>query len=179
MANENTWTTLQYTHKDLFLTKEMVFDACGFDCTIPEAETESADYAAHTFQLNGKSMVYREAKITPTKIGQFVTIWKRSEEGPIAPFHSTDNIDYFIISTRKDNCFGHFVFPKAVLISKGIVSSNHKEGKRGIRVYPPWDITANKQAQKTQQWQLDYFIEIPTENQMNTALVNKLYGCNN
>jgi hypothetical protein len=172
MTAENTSTA---TRNDLFLTKKLIFDACGFDCTIPEAEAESADYAAHTFKVNGKSAVYREAKITPTKIGQFVTIWKRSEKGPIEPFHIADAFDFFIICTRKDGHLGHFVFPKPVLAAKGIISSGSKEGKRGIRVYPPWDIAVNKQAQKTQQWQLDYFIEIPTESPVDTVRVEKLY----
>ena len=173
MTTEN---TASFSHKDLFLTQKLIFDNCGFQCSTPEAEAESAEYNAHTFKVNNKSIVYREAKITPTKVGQFVTIWKRTEKGPIAPFHVSDDFDFFIISTRKDNHFGHFIFPKSILINKGIVSSHSKEGKRGIRVYPPWDITTNKQAQKTQQWQLDYFIDIPTENPVNTTRIKKLYG---
>ncbi|RYE38879.1 MAG: MepB domain containing protein, partial [Sphingobacteriales bacterium] len=38
-----------------------------------------------------------------------------------------------------------------------ILSGNGKNGKRGFRVYPPWDLTENSQARKTQQWQLEYF----------------------
>ena len=46
-----------------------------------------------------------------------------------------------------------------------IISTSKKEGKRGFRVYPPWDTATNKQAVKTQQWQLDYYYEItPTTN---------------
>ena len=51
-----------------------------------------------------------------------------------------------------------------ILINKEIVSDK-KEGKRAIRVYPPWDIAINKQAQKTQKWQLNYFLEIPQNQQ--------------
>jgi hypothetical protein len=40
------------------------------------------------------------------------------------------------------------------LADKGIITKNGKEGKRGIRVYPPWDIATNKQAEKTQRWQM-------------------------
>ena len=56
-----------------------------------------------------------------------------------------------------DNQLGQFVFPKSVLIAKGIISTTTKEGKRGFRVYPSWDVAKSKQAIKTQQWQLDYF----------------------
>ncbi|WP_158857828.1 MepB family protein [Lunatibacter salilacus] len=35
-----------------------------------------------------------------------------------------------------------------------------KNGKRAFRVYPSWDATASTQAERTQQWQLEYFFEI-------------------
>ena len=79
MTTEN---TTSFSHKDLFLTQKFLFDSCGFQCSTPETEAESADYNAHTFKVNDKSIVYREAKITPTKVGQFVTIWKRTEKVP-------------------------------------------------------------------------------------------------
>jgi hypothetical protein len=145
--------------KDLILIQEILFDTCNFKITQPILETESSEYGACTFSLNNLNILFRIAKITPTKTGQFVTLWKRINQGPIQPFDSADPIDLFIISTRKENNFGMFVFPKSVLITKEIVSDK-KEGKRAIRVYPPWDITTSKQAQKTQKWQLDYFLEI-------------------
>lgn len=145
--------------KDLILIQEILFDTCNFKITQPILETESSEYGACTFSLNNLNILFRIAKITPTKTGQFVTLWKRINQGPIQPFDSADPIDLFIISTRKENNFGMFIFPKSVLITKEIVSDK-KEGKRAIRVYPPWDITTSKQAQKTQKWQLDYFLEI-------------------
>jgi hypothetical protein len=161
-------------HKDLLEAKEQVYDTCNLECTQPIAEAESADYGAYIFKINKQSAIYRVAKITPTKVGQFVTLWKRSEKGPIAPFEITDDIDLFIVSTRNDTHFGQFIFPKSILHKKGILTDDKKEGKRAIRVYPPWDITTNKQAQKTQQWQLDYFIEIPNNKPINLDLVKKL-----
>ncbi len=134
------------------------FDTLKISQTI--VESESSEYGACTFTLNNSNILFRTAKITPTKIGQFVTLWKRVAQGPIQPFESSDSIDFFIISVRKEEHFGLFIFPKSVLIRKEIVSDK-KEGKRAIRVYPPWDITNSKQAQKTQKWQLDYFLEIP------------------
>ena len=64
------------------------------------------------------------------------------------------------MNVRTENEFGQFVFPKAVLIKKGIISTDKKEGKRAFRVYPIWDNANNKQAERTQKWQLDYFYEI-------------------
>ena len=69
---------------------------------------------------------------------------------------------------------GQFVFPESVLIKKGIISTAKKEGKRGFRVYPVWDIAKNKQAIQTQTWQLNYFYEI--NNTLDLDKVNALYS---
>ena len=160
MNIQKPWSISENIPKDLIFIQEILFDICNFEISQPVLEAESSEYGACTFVLNNLNILFRTAKITPTKTGQFVTLWKRTKQGPIQPFDSTDPIDLFIISTRKDDHFGLFIFPKLILIIKEIVSDK-KEGKRAIRVYPPWDITTSKQAQKTQKWQLDYFIEIP------------------
>lgn len=149
--------------KFLFLVKNLVYDTCALDFTDLKLEKESIEYDACSFQMNGKLILHRTAKITPTKIGQFVTIWKRNHTGQTEPFHIDDDFDLIIISTKNNNLFGQFIFPKSILLEKGIVSSNKKKGKRGIRVYPPWDVTINKQAQNTQEWQLNYFLD-PNSN---------------
>ena len=89
-----------------------------------------------------------------------MTFWKRIGPGPISPFDITDPIDFFIVSVRTPHHFGQFVFPKKVLCEKGIVSTPEREGKRAMRVYPPWDVADNPQAKRTQAWQLRYFLEI-------------------
>ncbi len=85
-------------------------------------------------------------------------------------------MDFFVISTRDNDYFGQFVFPKSVLLEKNIFSTNGKGGKRGIRVYPSWDKTMNQQAQKTQKWQLKYFLEIPINSSIDYVRVNMLYS---
>jgi hypothetical protein len=160
MVVHNTWGFTESIPDDLILAKELVYDKCDLKCTAPEAEAESTDYSAYRFKINDKSICYREAKITPTKTGQFVTLWKRNISGIIEPFDFADAIDFVIISVRKENNFGQFIFPKEILLKKGIFSTKTKEGKRATRVYAPWDITNSKQAQKTQLWQLDYFLNI-------------------
>ncbi|MGH2665981.1 MepB family protein [Flavobacterium sp.] len=154
----------------------LVFDSFGFEFSNLFLEKESTEYEACQFELNGKKVLFRSAKITPTKTGLFVTIWKREGKGPIAPFEDADPIDLFVISTKKEGRLGHFVFPKEVLAKKGIVTTGLKEGKRGIRVYPPWDTDLNKQAQKTQQWQLDYFLEIPSDKVVDAVRIKQLYN---
>ena len=156
--------------------KTSVFDPCGFELINPVMEKESADYGAYQFELDALKILFRVAKTTPTKVGQFVTLWKRKGKGPIEPFHLSDTIDLFIINTRSGDNFGQFVFPKAMLVQQGILTTDLKEGKRAIRVYPPWDITANKQAQKTQKWQLDYFLEIPSGKSINLDQAKLLYS---
>ncbi|MFH7018219.1 MepB family protein [Flavobacterium sp. FlaQc-47] len=160
MAITNNWNDLKSLPKDLITVKELVYDCCNFNATEPQREAESADYDAYHFQINEKNICYRAAKITPTKTGQFVTLWKRNVMGIIAPFDFLDTIDFVIVNVRKNNLLGQFIFPKNILLEKGIFSTEFKEGKRATRIYPPWDETTNKQAQKTQQWQLNYFYNI-------------------
>ncbi len=123
-------------------------------------EKESVAYNACSFEINNKNILYREAKVTPTKIGLFVSIWKRNNTGITEPFNVDDDIDLVVISCRNGEQFGQFVFPKNVLVEKKIFTYNNIEGKRGIRVYPPWAITENKQAKQTQAWQLEYFLKL-------------------
>ncbi|CAM2994328.1 MepB family protein [Flavobacterium frigoris] len=163
-------------YNDLFITKELIYDPCGFNFSSLEKEVESIEYGAATFELNGVSVTFRNAKITPTKTGQFVTLWKRIEKGPIQPFAYTDPIDFVIINTRKGQRLGQFIFPKLVLCERGVITTSKKEGKRAIRVYPPWNQANNAQAQKTQKWQLDYFLEIPSDKPININRVKLLYG---
>ncbi|MBF4492674.1 MepB family protein [Flavobacterium sp. MR2016-29] len=159
MTIQNNWNELQIS-KDLLLLKQFIFDSFEFDCTQPQPEAESKEYSAYRFSFNKKNICYREAKITPTKTGQFVTLWKRNKSGIIEPFDFSDEIDFVIVSVRKETLLGQFIFPKNILLQKGIFSTETKEGIRATRVYPPWDVTTSKQAQKTQQWQLHYFYEI-------------------
>src|SRR6478609_451226 len=111
-------------HSDLKSTFQLLYHPCGFDCSAPQAEIESIEYGAAEFRVNGKSVKYRVAKITPTKTGLFVAIWKRNTSGETAPYDLSDDIDLLVISTRKDEHFGQFVFPKSILIDKGIITGN-------------------------------------------------------
>ncbi|OHT44354.1 MepB family protein [Flavobacterium tructae] len=166
MILKNNETDPESLPKDLIIAKEILYDCCDFDLTQPQPEAESNEYDAYRFRLNQKNICYRKAKITPTKTGQFVTLWKRNTTGIIEPFDFTDAIDFVIVSVRKNELFGQFVFPKPILLEKGIFTTSKKEGKRATRVYPPWDETTSKQAQKTQQWQLNYFYFITPETNL-------------
>ena len=158
---------------DLQLAEKLLYNECGFQLQNLVWNSESANYGACSFELNIYKIQFRVANITPTKIGQFVAIWKRNKEGITAPFDVGDSLDFMIISVRDSENFGQFIFPKSVLIAKGIVSQNEKGGKRGIRVYAPWDKPENKQAIKTQDWQANYFVEIRENSHLDLEFVKK------
>ncbi len=158
---------------DLQLAEKLLYNECGFQLQHLVWNSESANYGACSFELNNKLIQYRVANITPTKIGQFVAIWKRNSEGITAPFDVSDSLDFMIISVRDSENFGQFIFPKSVLVSHGIISQNEKGGKRGIRVYAPWDKPENKQAIKTQAWQVNYFVEIRENSHLDLEFVKK------
>ena len=162
-------------YTDLQIVKELVYDKCGLVMTDLKLHAESSDYGACSFKLNEQVIEHRVSKITPVKTGQFVTVWKRNDKGITIPFDMLDNINFIVITVRNGDNFGQFIFPKPVLADKRIISQNGKGGKRGIRVYPPWDIAASKQAKKTQDWQIDYFLLIKSNNSINFDLANKLF----
>ena len=159
---------------DLYILKKLVYDKLNFDLVGLNIEDESQEYGACSYKINGKAVQFRVSKITPKKAGQFVTIWKRSEQGITQPFDETDQIDFIVISSRNGDNFGQFIFPKSVLMDKGIITRKNKEGKRGIRVYPPWDKPINKQAIKTQCWQIRYFENIENTNSAEFSLTKEL-----
>lgn len=146
--------------KNLNQIKAEIYDKCSLEISDFKTETESKEYNACRFKLNGLNILSRNAKITPKKAGQFVTFWKRNENGLIEPFDVNDPIDFYTVNVRTENEFGQFVFPKSVLLKKGILSTSMKDGKRAFRVYPKWDIVKSKQAERTQKWQLNYFYQI-------------------
>ncbi len=163
-------------HKELLHAYQLLYHPLKIACSWPIAEPESTEYVAHSFQLNGLAVAFRCAKITPKKIGAFVTLWKRINKGPIQPWDASDNLDLFIVSVRRDQYLGHFIFTKDALLKHGILSQNGKGGKRAIRVYPPWDKPTSAQAQKTQTWQLSYFLKIPEDSHsIDFKLCQKLY----
>ena len=175
MKNENTLLALNSINSELEVVKELVYDKCGFDLTNFKQNLESAEYGACTFKLNGNTIQFRVSKSTPTKTGQFVTIWKRNKVGITEPFDISDDIDFIIIMSKSGKNFGQFILSKSVLVENGIITKNGKEGKRGIRVYPPWDITTSKQAEKTQSWQTKYFFAIKKDTKTNLDLIRKLF----
>lgn len=172
-------TTENVLYADLKIVKELLYDKCGFELKNLKLNSESAEYGACAFELNGQEIEHRVSKITPTKTGQFVTIWKRNPNGVTQPFDVSDSIDFIAITSKSGENIGQFIFPKSVLADKGIITQNGKGGKRGIRVYPKWDTVTNKQAEKTQNWQTKYFVTIGSNNSAELDLVKKIVNKRN
>jgi hypothetical protein len=174
ITDTNSWPSS--IHPDLLAIRDLVYQPNKFIYSQPHIEPECSEYGGYVFQLNNLRVRFRVAKTTPTKMGQFVTLWKRMGTSPIQPYDISDPVDLFIISTRQGNHFGQFVFPKSVLCEHDIISTLNKGGKRAIRVYPSWDNPTSKQAKNTQNWQLKYFLEIPQHKPIDCARVQSLYS---
>ncbi|MFJ3925207.1 MepB family protein [Streptomyces sp. NPDC090022] len=169
------WSPGAPVHADLAAAKALVYDPCGFTCSRPVPEPESAEYAAHAFTLDGLAVRFRAARTTPTKAGQFVTVWQRSEAGPIRPFDVTDPVDLFVISSRDRGHFGQFVLTKDALRRHGVLSADGTGGKRAFRVYPPWAAAPNRQAERAQAWQREYFLPVPEDGSLDLDRARALH----
>lgn len=161
---------------DFYSEKCKIYEDLGFLIIDIVAEKESAEYCAFQFTVNNKKMLFRKSKVTPTKNGQFVTLWKRQAGSFIAPFSEQDAIAVVVVYAEKDKNSGYFMFSSSILSNKNIFSANGKEGKRAFRVYPPWDLPQNKQAAATQKWQLDYFVASERNTFCNTEKALELFS---
>jgi hypothetical protein len=157
-------------------SSDFIYNPCQLKYSKFTIGNEGLGYGACSFELNSMSIIFRVARTTPKKIGQFVTLWKRIKNGTIQPYDISEDFDLFVIVAREDDKFGQFIFPKSVLLENGIISRNGKGGKLAIRIYPPWDITISPQAKKTQVWQLQYFLEVQKNKSINCDLAKKLYS---
>jgi hypothetical protein len=172
MKNADVGDTIPY---ELATAIDLCYSKHGLNITEIKIEKESKEYDACSFMIQDKRILFRTAKTTPTKTGQFVTIWKRNSKGITQPFDESDAIDFFIISSRDGKNFGQFIFPKSILLIKGILANSGKSGKRGIRVYPPWSIVTSKQANDTQTWQTKHFVNIEPNNEFDQNRMETLF----
>ena len=141
--------------------QERYLNPLGKEVCCPVRECESSEYGAVRFELDGQVCLFRQAKHTPKKIGQFVTLWKRpAPDKEIAPFSINDDIDRVIVFADEDDRFGVFVFTKAILAKRDIFAAKPDGGKRAFRVYAPWTIPVAAQAKRSKKWQCTNFIEL-------------------
>lgn len=120
-------------------------------------EDQNAEYGGAVLLLDSVLVRARVGKATPTKVGHFVTVWRRNENGVSEPFGDDDGVSVLLVVVRSDGRIGAFSFPTAVLRERGIVSGAGSSGKRGFRLYAPWIFVPSAQARRTQSWQTEYF----------------------
>ncbi|MDR6986985.1 hypothetical protein J2Y66_001455 [Paenarthrobacter nitroguajacolicus] len=130
----------------------------------PVPEADNHEYGAAVARLGRKQIRFRVGKPTPTKVGLFIAVWRRAQDGSTEPFPAEDGADLLVVTVREGTGAGYFAFPLSALVEHGIVSVNGSGGKRGFRVYPPWSKVSNRQAIRTQQWQCSYFTPNTTAN---------------
>lgn len=140
--------------------QDSIFHILGLPIIDLTEDGECKGYDGYNFQIGTFKIKFRKAKVTPKKIGQFVTLWRRNAAKQTEPFHINDDLDFYLIATRDNERFGFFFFPKHVLGKNFILTDSNKIGKRGFRVYPDWDIPISKQAQTAKAWQTAYFIDL-------------------
>jgi len=164
-------------YKALTYVNEIFYEPNHLTISYIQEETQNADYGGGKFQLDSKSIRFRVAKITPTKIGQFVAIWERNKANKNQAFSYDTATDLLVINTfNVSGDFGQFIFPKEVLLQKNILSTANNKGKMAVRVYPIWDAPISKRAIATQQWQLPYFIDFSCINSLPIRELLKLYS---
>jgi hypothetical protein len=170
------WSRTLGVPADLAAVKALVYDPCGFACGDPSLGDDNAQYGSVSFLLAGRAVTSRVAKLTPTKNGLFVAVWKRGADGATHPLDGADGHDVVAISVREGDRFGQFVFSREVLLEHDVMSPDGRGGKRGFRVYPPWVATESRQASATQAWQTRSFLQIDNGSAVDLPRALALYS---
>jgi hypothetical protein len=139
-------------------------------------EKQNSKYAGCVFQANTRTVRFRISKITPNKVGQFVSFWEKDENMQNQAFEYESSPDLLVITCSKDNKLGQFIFPKEILLKEKIFRTSLQKGKMAMRVYPIWDNPISKQAKNTQNWQLPYFIDLSNLEAVNIDRLIDLYS---
>ena len=124
-----------------------------------QIEEQNIDYEGAVFRPNQRAYRTRLAKLTPKKKGYFVAAWEKDANGTNQAYQYEDSPNKLIVSVIDGEKCGQFIFPKSVLLAKGILKTATQKGKMAFRVYPNWVSDLNATATKTQAWQSDYFID--------------------
>lgn len=136
-------------------------------------EKQNSEYEGVTFKIGQFSYRSRLAKKTPNKKGYFVVFWEKDQYHHNTPFKFDGSPDKLIISIKDGLHSGQFIFPKSILVEKGVLSYERQVGKMAIRIYPDWVNELNSTAQRTQLWQLNYFVN--SDKSMSIDRIRSLY----
>ncbi|AYW45051.1 MepB family protein [Tetragenococcus koreensis] len=125
-----------------------------------ELEKQNSEYEGLTFQFSNQHFRSRLAKKTPKKKGYFVALWKKDENNVNQAYSYSNSPEKVIILIIDEEKLGQFIFPKSILLEKGILKTKIQKGKMAFRVYPTWESSLNNSAAKTQKWQQPYFVDL-------------------
>ncbi|WP_029067703.1 MepB family protein [Jonesia quinghaiensis] len=123
-------------------------------------EEQRGDYESGVAVFGGERWRVRTGRITASKPGAFVAVWRRGEGGVTEPFPDDDGVDGLLVFVEFAGRFGVFRFTVEHLRELGVVSSHGGGGKRGFRVYPAWCEGLNAQAGRSQRAQAKAFSEL-------------------
>lgn len=149
----------------------MIYKPNNLFITNQKEEKQNSEYAGGIFQLNNRSIRFRVSKITPNKIGQFVSFWEKDASMRNQAFSYDSAPNLLVITCIADNKLGQFIFPKEILLKEKILKTQNQKGKMAMRVYPIWDKPVSNQAKKSQRWQLQYFVDLSDSK---NAAIHKL-----
>ncbi|EOO77737.1 MepB family protein [Bacillus nitratireducens] len=150
---------------------KMIYKPNNLFITNQKEEKQNSEYAGGIFQLNNRSIRFRVSKITPNKIGQFVSFWEKDASMRNQAFSYDSAPNLLVITCIADNKLGQFIFPKEILLKEKILKTQNQKGKMAMRVYPIWDKPVSNQAKKSQRWQLQYFVDLSDSK---NAAIHKL-----
>lgn len=136
---------------------------------VVQAEEQNSEYESGIALIGQERWRIRTARITPTKPGAFVAVWKRDEDGSTRPFTIDEAMSGLLVFVEEGERFGVFRFTSTHLIALGYVTSESHPGKRGFRVYPSWCYGLNPQASRTQRAQAAAFEEHPQRSASRTV----------
>jgi len=118
----------------LKLIDNVIYKANGLILSDVNEEKQNAEYDGYTFRLSNKNsskhIRFRVAKITPNKLGQFVSFWEKDSNHVNQPFTIDNTPDLLVISTFSEtDKSGQFVFPKDILIKKILLNRQKQKVK--------------------------------------------------
>lgn len=117
------YTALNYVNK-------MIYEPSGLTVKSVQEEKQNSKYGAGIFRLSSRTVRFRVANITPTKVGQFVAFWEKDENNKNQPFTYEEAPDLLVITAFKnDSGLDNLFFQKKFFSNRKFLSPVHQRGK--------------------------------------------------
>jgi hypothetical protein len=81
---------------------KMIYEPNGLIVKSVQEEQQNSKYGAGSFRLASKTVRFRVANITPTKVGQFVACWEKDENNKNQPYSYEEAPDLLVITCFKN-----------------------------------------------------------------------------